>query len=316
MGGQEDWIPGWGVAVPKREGEYHRRRLREEGHLDPHLRPRVDGDRLLLPVREPVPGARRYLFEPFDLRRPAVPRHELVGGIAIMQECDPEGAEVLLNSRPSIHTVLCAESDVEGVFRTRRFRVLAGLETTATRYREYGLVLDIDLAVAYFSPRLSTERQRIASQIRPGERVLDMFAGVGPIALSMARRGARVTAADLNPAAVHLIVHNCRLNRIRSVIPCYADAAHLEGIGFTPFDRVVMNLPLGFEQFLDDAWALCRPGGTLHIYALQEEWGQFRPIFEERGADSIQERKVRTYSPGRWHAAYDVVLPTGSNLVP
>ncbi|MGC9436147.1 MAG: class I SAM-dependent methyltransferase [Methanomicrobiales archaeon] len=316
MAGEMEPVPGWGVAVPKAQGESHRRRLREQGVLDPTLRPRVEGDTLLLPVREPVPGAREYLFVPFDPRGPPLPRHELIGGIAVMQEPDAGEAERLLHSRPSIHTVLCAESEVEGEFRTRRYRVLAGDPTTATRYREHGLVLDIDLAVAYFSPRLATERQRLASRVRPGERVLDMFAGVGPCALSLGRRGAWVAAADLNPSAVHLMVHNCRLNRIRSVTPFFADARHLRGIGLPLFDRVVMNLPLGFRSFLDDAWALCRPGGTIHVYALQEEAGQFTPLLEAHGAERVEEREVRTYSPGRWHAVYDVVRSTGSNLVP
>ena len=89
-----------------------------------------------------------------------------------------------LRSRPSLHTVLFPLSEVEGEYRTRRFEVLAGEPTTRTTCTEYGNRLVIDLSLAYFSARLSTERQRIAGLMEEDECVLDMFAGIGPFAIS------------------------------------------------------------------------------------------------------------------------------------
>ncbi|MFY9194637.1 MAG: methyltransferase, partial [Methanoculleus sp.] len=168
-GSEEQWC----LAVPRREAEAARRRLIEEGILDRRRKPRPEGDVVFLPVTEGIAGAVRCELETFPERiRP--PRHELVGGIAIMQDDDPKGAEMLLASRPSLHTVLLPESSVEGEYRTRRFRVLAGTPTTRTRVIEYGLRFDVDLALAYFSARLATERQRILDAMEEGERVLDM----------------------------------------------------------------------------------------------------------------------------------------------
>ncbi|MBS1193775.1 MAG: methyltransferase [Methanomicrobiales archaeon] len=121
-------VEQWCVRVALSEGERVRKDLKERGLLDPHLRPRTDGETLLLPVTE---------------------------------DYDPDGAERLRASRPSLHTVLLSEGPVEGQYRVRRFTVLAGLPTTRTRLTEYGHRFDIDLALAYFSPRLSTERQRV-----------------------------------------------------------------------------------------------------------------------------------------------------------
>lgn len=297
----------WCLAVPKREAEATRRRLLEEGILDRRYKPRPEGDAILLPVAEEIPGAVLCEVEAVP-ERLDLPRHELVGGIAILQENDPEGAERLLSSRPSVTTVLFPETPVEGEYRTRRFSVLAGTPTTRTRVTEYGLRFDVDLAHAYFSARLSTERQRVLGMMEEGEWVLDMFAGVGPFAITLAQKAALVVAADLNPAAVHLMVENIALNRAKNVIPMLADAAHLPRLGFKPFDRIIMNLPFAAVEFLPAAVALCRDGGTIHLYALEEREGEFLPRIREVTGGEVVERQVRTYSPGKWHAVYDVVV--------
>jgi len=297
----------WCLAVPKREAEQTRRRLLEEGLLDRGLKPRPEGDAILFPVAREIAGAAWCEFEAVP-ERAELPRHELVGGIAIMQDDDPEAARMLLSSRPSLQTVLFPAGPVEGEYRTRRFTVLAGTPTTCTRVTEYGLYFDVDLALAYFSARLSTERQRVLETMEEGERVLDMFAGVGPFAITLARRAGLVVAADLNPAAVHLLVHNVALNRAGNVIPMLGDAGHLDRLGFPPFDRVVMNLPLAAPQFLPAAARLCQDGGTIHLYALQEREGEYLPLIRAVTRGEVTERQVRTYSPGKWHAVYDITV--------
>jgi len=297
----------WGIRVGKKEGELRRRELLEQGLLDPGLKPRRDGESILFPVRTMLPGSTMEEFE----AHPAIddlPRHELIGGIAVMPEPDPEEAARLLASRPSIHTVLSPKSDVEGDFRTRRFEILAGEPTTMTRYLEHGLRFDIDLSVAYFSARLSTERQRIYSSMAEGERVLDMFAGVGPFAITLAGGASFVAASDLNPGAVHLLRRNIALNRTRNVLAILADASHLPGLFPWRFDRVVMNLPLGALRFLPHAVSMCRSGGTIHMYALQENEGECLSEIEKFPVSGVKERVVRSYSPGRWHAVYDITL--------
>ncbi|WP_277749822.1 class I SAM-dependent methyltransferase [Methanoculleus taiwanensis] len=287
------------------DAEAARRRLAGDGMLDRTLKPRMEGELLLLPVVEPCEGARECEFEAFP-ERVELPRHELIGGIAIMQEEDPAGAERLLASRPSLHTVLLPESAVEGEYRTRRYTVLAGTPTTKTRYTEYGLRFDLDLGLAYFSARLSTERQRLLSLVQEGECILDMFAGVGPFAITLARRARVVFAADLNPDAVHLMIRNLALNRTGNVIPILADAGHLDRIGMPPLDRIIMNLPLAAPQFLTAAANLCRDGGWIHLYALQEQPGEFLPLIDALPVGDVREQEVRTYSPGKWHAVYDI----------
>ena len=298
-------VEQWCVRIAKEEAEQKRRELVEEGILDKNLRPGKEGDWILFPVTRVPDPAIVGEFEARPLNE-ALPRHELIGGIAVLQERDPLEAGRLLASRPSIHTVLVPESDVEGEFRTRRFEVMAGVPTTMTRYQENGLLFDIDLSEAYFSARLSTERQRVLACTGPGERVLDMFAGVGPFAITLAGRAGFVAASDINPGAVRLLLRNISLNRARNVLPLLCDASHLPRLLPWKFDRVVMNLPLGAVRFLPVAVEMCRPGGTIHCYALQEKEGEFLPDIRRFPVAGVSERIVRSYSPGRWHAVYDI----------
>jgi tRNA (guanine37-N1)-methyltransferase len=300
-------MEAWGVRVAAGSAEEARRRLRDAGILDPAARPAHDGGDIIFPVIEEVPGAERYLFA----RRPPreeLPRHELVGGIAILHEDSPEKAGLLLKSRPSIHTVLFPESEVSGTHRIRSFRVLAGKPVTSTTVTEHHHIFEVDLSEAYFSARLATERQRLAAEVRAGDHVLDMFAGVGPFAVCLSEKAAIVVASDLNPAAVTLMRRNCAANRVRNVVPFLADADHLQSLLPRIFDRVVMNLPLDSRRFVPVAFSLCREGGTIYWYVLQSEEHEFFPALDRLPAASVRERFVRSYSPGKHHAVYEVVV--------
>jgi tRNA (guanine37-N1)-methyltransferase len=295
----------WGIRVPARQGEAMRQELIREGALDASLKVLHDGIYLILPLTGPREGAEQFGFEAHPGRDP-LPRHELVGGIAILQENDPAGAEEILASRPSLHTAVYAKGEVSGEYRTRELVILAGKPTTRTQVTEHGHRFTVDLAGAYFSARLSTERQRILDQVQEGEVILDMFAGVGPFAITLAAKAALVVAADLNPQAVELMIANLAQNRAGNVLPMLADARRLYSLLPWKFDRIVMNLPLAGTEFLPDAFRLCRPGGIIHFYSLVSAEDEHIARIQELGGSVLAERDVRSYSPGQWHAVYDI----------
>jgi len=282
-----------------------RQLLIREGSLDASLKVLREGSDLILPLMGPRESAGRYEFEA-QPGKESLPRHELVGGIAILQEDDPAGAVKILASRPSLHTVVFAKGEVSGEYRTRELTILAGDPTTRTQVTEHGHRFMVDLAGAYFSARLSTERQRILEQVQEGETVLDMFAGVGPFAVTLAAKAAFVIAVDLNPEAIGLMLRNLQLNRIRNVLPVLADARLLPAILPWKSDRVVMNLPLAGTDFLPDAFRLCKRGGMIHFYSLVSAEGEHTARIEELGGKVVCEHEVRSYAPGQWHAVYDV----------
>lgn len=67
-----------------------------------------------------------------------------------------------------------------------------------------------------------------------------------------------------------------------------------------------MNLPLAGTDFLTDAFRLIRHGGMIHFYSLVSREGEHIDRIYELGATEVTERIVRSYSPGQWHAVYDI----------
>ncbi len=244
------------------------------------------------------------------------PSFEIVGDIAIVEVEDPDAervASALMATNRSIRTVIAPISDVEGEFRTRRFRHVAGEERTLTTHKEHGLRYRVDLQGAYFTPRLGTERLRVACQIRQSDVVLDMFAGVGPFALLMAKKGARVVAMDKNPVAVRYMRENARLNKIENIEILEGDANELALRYADSADHVIMNLPHSASQFLIPAMKAAKPGGIIHYYAispeadLYEDWALIAEAAERIGAKAevVYQGVVRSYAPHRLNVVID-----------
>jgi tRNA (guanine37-N1)-methyltransferase len=212
-----------------------------------------------------------------------VPRAiDFVGDIVIV-EIPPELGEykkiigeALLKAHKQTKTVLAKSGAVEGVYRIRDFEVIAGANKTATVYREYGCVYHVDVAKAYFSPRLSSEHNRVASQVKDGETVVDLFAGVGPFAIPIAKKhqNVRVYAVDVNPDAVALLKRNVAVNRVeKQVVPVLGDARQVVKEQLSgKADRVIMNLPETALEFVDVACEALKPeGGIMHYYSFVKD---------------------------------------------
>ena len=199
---------------------------------------------------------------------------DIVGDIAIVKLAETvkdQGAlvgEAILEAMKNVRAVFDQEGGLEGDFRLRRLRLLAGEGRTLTLHRENGLRFMVDVERCYFSPRLSTERMRIADLARDGESVLNMFAGVGPYSITLAKRKkAEVWSCELNEVAYGLHLENNRLNKVEPLVRTLnEDAARLPGLVDRKFDRVLMPHPSQSDRFLPAALAMVRRGGWIHYY--------------------------------------------------
>jgi len=217
---------------------------------------------------------------------------DIIGDIATIEippELEPYKNDLgcaILQAHKGIRTVLAKASAITGTYRLREFTFIAGEPKTETIHKEHGCKYYIDLAKVYFSPRLSYEHSRVASLVKENEKVVDMFAGVGPFSILIAKthENVRVYAIDINPSAFELLKKNIRLNRVENKVhPILGDAKQvvkdrLKGIA----DRVIMNLPEKAIEFLDAACETLKPeGGTIHFYTFA------------KASDSIENLKIR-----------------------
>ena len=251
---------------------------------------------------------------------------DLVGDIGIVEipsELEPYKGiigEAIQEANKNFQTVLAKAGAVGGSYRLREFTVIAGVPKTETAHSEYGCRFYVDVAKAYFSPRLSYEHNRIASLVQEGETVADLFAGVGPFAIMTAKRrkNVRVYAVDINPDAVAFLKKNIRLNRVDGkVYPMLGDAMQvvskrLAGVA----DRVIMNLPETAIEFVDSACRAVKPqGGIVHYYSfttasisLEDTQKMFAEAVEKNGrkvAEFLFCRHVRETAPHEHQVVLD-----------
>jgi tRNA (guanine37-N1)-methyltransferase len=333
------------LRVPLHEGERVRRHLLDEGALRHDLKVRREGGEILFPMHDsaprlgfPVASARfeeveesersyQKLVEGLpDAARALLPSSfDVIGHVLLVKLPDELRpfekaiADALLRANgPRVRTVALDEG-VAGELRVRKLRVLAGEPGTATEHVEHGVRLRVDPAMCYFSPRLATERYRVAKLVRPGERVVDLMAGVGPFALVVAKHSEaeRVDAVDLNEAAVAFARQNVGLNKAEGrVLVHHADARGWAAAHPGAADRVITNLPHSAHAFLEAVLAVLREEGVWHYHCIQGEDDLGRHLAElaARAADAgrslrvLSTRVVRTYSPQERHYAVDLAV--------
>ncbi|KAG8386246.1 hypothetical protein BUALT_Bualt03G0129000 [Buddleja alternifolia] len=251
-------------------------------------------------------------------------------------------AKVILDkNKPKIQTVVNKVDAIQNDYRTMQLEVLAGNNSLVTTVLENGLRFHVDLATVYWNSRLASERQRLLSCFTHSDVVCDVFSGVGPIAISAAKKVKHVYANDLNPCAVEYLERNCVLNKLERKIEVY----NMDGRRFieTVFanqrvqsiTQVVMNLPKDAAEFLDAFRGIFRrtcPGKEytlprIHAYGFSKAQDpEFD--FHERIKSALSEvafdvkmHRVRLVAPGKWMLCASFILPervaysdTGSNL--
>lgn len=310
------------LVVPRPIAESVRRNLMERDWLSTEFAVGRRGNSVLLPLDDravgpfpegdveevelsPAPVSPRsyrdLLPELSPAERRALPRSfDVVGDVVLVRLSDrlaPHAAAIgkaLLEFVPGARKVGW-DHGVQGTTRRRRLDPLAGEGPWRTEHRENGLTLDVDLEQAYFSPRLAREHARIATLVQDGERVLDLCCGIGPFALTIARKGRarEVVAVDLNPAAIALVEANSRRlgvsDRVHATVADVGDfVARCE-----PADRVTFNLPHDGIKYLTSVGASVGRGGTLHFYEIMER---------SRAASRPPELAAMLGPPGAWSA--------------
>ena len=331
------------LKVPKTEGEEVRKKLLDAEVLDNRYKIAAKGEYLLMPLKGDIPEGlefyqtvecepeermtkvgdyRELLVISEELKQELPTSYDIVGDIVMikipgsLEQHKGEIGRAIIDTHKKVKTVM-DDKGVIGDFRLRDVEVIAGESKTTTIYREYGIELEVDVAKSYFSPRLATERWRVVNQVHEGETVLDMFAGLGPFSILIAKhvKVKQIHAIDINPDAIELLKINTVRNSVDHVIDIHlGDASKIAPK--IPSDRVIMNLPHSAGIFIKPALDSLENGGMIHYYEiLPEEKAKERALelVEEinklgKQAQIVEQRIVRTYSPMDVHMAFDILV--------
>jgi tRNA (guanine37-N1)-methyltransferase len=346
--------------IPRASVEKTLTLLKQRGLLNAQLKIRSENDHIRIPLsREPFawelemirndvpdvklcesefPERQEKTTKPADLLSDKLPSHllaslphavDFVGDIAVVEmppELEPHKLAIgaaILKAHKRVRTVLSKSSPVNGVYRLRTFETIGGEVRTQTVHREYGCIYHVDLAKAYFSSRLSYEHLRVASLVNENETIVDMFAGIGPFSILMAKKhsNVRVYAVDMNPDAFELLRKNVLVNRVMGkVTPIVGDIRNvvnerLAGVA----DRVIMNLPERAIEYVDVACKALKPeGGITHYYQfvdtpepLETAKNQFADALRQTNRQLVrmtEARIVRGIAPFKYQVVVDVEI--------
>ncbi|RLF05917.1 MAG: tRNA (guanine-N1)-methyltransferase [Thermoprotei archaeon] len=343
------------VITTKSRGEAVRRHLASIDALDFNLKIEVINDKICIPLSrqlseeeekqlrklcdfiieerefKEIPKKPKSIIEWLSDKMPpcllaSVPRSwDIIGDIAIVElpdeliEYEKLIAEAILAVHKNVKTVYAKAGAISGDFRIRPLKLIGGEDKSTTIHKEYGAKFFVDVRNVYFSPRLASERKRVASQVCNGEIVLDMFSGVGPFAIQIAlNKNVLVYAIELNPIAYDCLIKNIELNKLQDkVIPFLGDARRvIEERLMCKVDRVIMNLPERSLDYVDAALKALRGRGILHVYVFEEE-PQPMMKAKRRVLSKVKENRwnvlnvsyvglVKQVAPRRWQVAVDV----------
>ena len=330
------------VCVPFAEAELLRRTLREQNLLRNDVEILKDEKCIYFPVKEVPKELTSYkvVTKSFKLKtvksncykdrlklsktlmEQLPTSYDVVGAIILIKLSKalyPYRKDIgtaLLETHKNIRTV-CLIDPVSGELRTRNITVIAGDNQTLTTYIEFGLSFDVDVEKTYFSPRLASERRRVTNLVKPGEIVVDMFTGVAPFSIMIARyaKPKIVYAIDKNTEAIKLAQQNAKKNFVLDTVEIiHADANNIDKIITKKADRIIMNLPFSAHRFFPLALSIAAHICIIHYYDIIKEEGiktrvdTLKKTATEHGffLSDVSIRKIKTYAPREFYIGIDI----------
>ena len=325
------------VKVPLRQLNDVRIKLMENSLMNMDFRIKTDGKFGYIPINEDVDG-----YETVDVE--LEPMKKVVRNFSelLEDELTDEEIENLKTSFDTIGDIVILEipdelydkrqiigdaayeftkrkaiymkkSAIKGTIRIRDLEFLAGSDDSVTIHKEHGVRLKLDVREVYFSPRLATERKRVMESVEDGEKILDMFCGIGPFPIVIARnKNVEIAAVDINENAIRYLEENIELNKLKGTVKPYCGDVREVAKSFNcKFDRIIMNLPGLAYTFLDVAVDLIKDGGIINYYEFSDGYEQgikrLKTSCENAGkkVEIVNCRKVKSISPDEWHVAID-----------
>ena len=328
------------VKVPLREINNTRIKLMSDGLMSMEYRIKTTDEYGYIPITDDIEG---YAIEDIELEPVKRVPHNFAE--ILEDELTPEEIENLKTSFDTIGDIVILEipdelqdkkqligdaaykftkrkaiymkkSAIKGTIRVRDLEFLSGVDDSLTIHKEHGVRLKLDVREVYFSPRLATERKRVMESVKDGEKILDMFCGIGPFPIVIARnKDVNITAVDINEAAIKYLDENVKLNKLKGNIESHCGDVREVSKGFkTKFDRIIMNLPGLAYSFLDVAVDLIEDDGIINYYEFSDSYEQGIKRLNEAASSAgkkveiLNTRKVKSISPDEWHVSIDAKI--------
>jgi len=231
-------------------------------------------------------------------------------------------ADAYLDLFPNIKSVYINLGKVKGQFRQpEKIEFIAGENNPIVDHREHGILYRFNFTKIMFSMGNLNERKHLATLVKDGEIIVDMFAGIGYFSLPIAKhaRPERIFSIELNPDAYKSLIKNIKLNQMKEIIvPIYGDSkiqvVRLFESGIRA-DRVIMGVFPAPKDYIKEALLLAKEDGTIYHYegvvdkeGYMDLFTEFKEIAESQYCQCklISKRFVKSYGPNLYHVVLDI----------
>jgi len=333
----------YALKIPHNKAETIRRNLQSQDLLDTTLKIKKDNTHIYLPLTQKINHPlyptiqtefESYPDKPKDYKEllTDLPEHlqnllptsyDLIGELLLikipeeLKAYNQQIGEALLATHHNITSIYHIQ-EVQGEFRTRTLNLIAGTKKTTTTHHEYNLSFTLDPSTVYFNPRLASERHHIANLVQPGEIIIDLFTGIAPFPIHIAKTQptATILALDKNPEAIKYAQKNVKANKTDKHITLHICDAHdaPDLLKANKADRIIMNLPFHSTEFLNEAYQLSNKEVNIHLYSMVEEkhleeTKENITTLTEKNNYLITDlcmRTIKTYSPHEFYTCFDI----------
>jgi tRNA wybutosine-synthesizing protein 2 len=224
--------------------------------------------------------------------------------------------KAIMDMLPYMHTI-CLIKDIRGNVRKPEIEVIAGCNRTQTMNKEHGCKFLLDVSDIMWSQGNKNEKIRLTKMIKPGETIVDMFAGIGYFSIILAKycKPKKIYAIDINPKAIEYLRKNIWLNEVEDKIEILqGDCRKFSKLLENAADRIIMGYLFETEKFLSYALKIAKSNAVIHFHRTvkEEEIDKFKEKLIKIGAKNkvkikvLKVKRVKSYAPKIWHVVFDL----------